>query len=74
MSDNPSAPQGERPRIDLADTASVEHWTRTLAVTRTQLEESVDRVGPLADEVELDLKGARTSTLAEQVDPGNTLD
>jgi len=57
----------ERPRIEIDDPASVEHWMATLAVTRSQLKESVARVGPFADEVEMDLKGARTSTLAEQV-------
>lgn len=68
------ATASERQRIDLNDDASVEHWTATFAVTRSQLEESVGRVGSYADEVELDLKGSRSSTIAEQVVPGNTVD
>lgn len=72
MNEHRTAREGERPRIDLEDEASVEHWTETLAVTRSQLEESVARVGTFADDVEMDLKGARTSTLADQVDASDT--
>ncbi len=39
MNEHRTAREGERPRIDLEDEASVGHWTKALAVTRSQLEE-----------------------------------
>jgi len=42
-------------RIDLADRRAVQRWCRTLDVTPAELRFLVDSVGPLADDVKLEL-------------------
>lgn len=59
---------GSEDRIDLGDPASVAEWTRKLDVSVEQLKEAVGAVGDLGADVELHLKGARSTTNAERVD------
>ncbi|UUX95463.1 DUF3606 domain-containing protein [Aquabacterium sp. J223] len=54
------------PRIDPEDEGSVTTWAKKLDATPEQIREAVGRVGPRADEVELDLKGSRSTTNSER--------
>lgn len=70
MTDNAStiAPQGTAPdRIDLVSDASLTEWARKLAVTEDQLKEAVSKVGDRATDVEMHLKGSRSTTNKERV-------
>lgn len=53
-------------RIDLDDAAQVADWSRKLAVTEEQLQEAVGAVGPLATDVEMHLKGSRSTTNSDR--------
>ena len=53
------------PRIDKNDSTQVERWTRELNVTGEQLTEAIAKVGDKAADVELYLKGSRSSTNAD---------
>ena len=60
MSDNKSnrgAP--DRDRIDVNDPDEVRNWTKSLGVSKEQLEEAVRAVGPVAAKVREHLGGAR---------------
>ena len=70
MTENASniAPQGTEPdRIDLASDASLAEWSKKLAVTEDQLKEAVSKVGDRATDVEMHLKGSRSTTNKERV-------
>lgn len=54
--------------IDANDPADIERWTRELDVTEEQLTEAVAKVGDKAPDVELYLKGTRSSTNADTTD------
>lgn len=58
---------GTPDRVDLNDPQSLARWTRELDCTEDQLREAVRAVGPQASDVELHLKGARSSTNADRV-------
>lgn len=62
-----SQPGAEPDRIDLDDPESVDRWTQELDTTQDQLRDAVRAVGPLAADVEMHLKGARSSTNADRV-------
>lgn len=49
-------------RIRLDDPASLDRWTRELDATEAQLREAVASVGEAAADVEMHLKGARSTT------------
>lgn len=71
MNDNarPIAPQGTAPdRIDLVSDASLAEWSKKLDVTEAQLKEAVSQVGDRATDVEMHLKGSRSTTNKERVD------
>ena len=62
------APEGINPdRIDLRAEAGLREWTRKLDVSEAQLREAVDAVGDRATDVELHLKGSRSTTNQERV-------
>ena len=70
MTDNDqrNAPNGSEPdRIDLVSDASVAEWAKKLAVTEDQLKEAVSKVGDRATDVEMHLKGSRSTTNEERV-------
>ena len=54
-------------RIDLADTAALREWARKLDATPEQLREAVAAVGDHPDDVEMHLKGSRSSSNSERV-------
>ena len=54
-------------RIDLGDEAGLHEWARKLDATVEQLKEAVAAVGDHPDDVEMHLKGSRSSTNSERV-------
>lgn len=60
----PQADPG-RPRIEVGSEADLAHWARKLNATPEQIKEAVAAVGELADEVEMHLKGTRSSSNAD---------
>ena len=67
--DTPIAPQGTKPdHVDLNSDASLQEWAKKLAVTEAQLKEAVTAVGDRATDVEMHLKGSRSTTNVERVD------
>ena len=54
-------------RIDLADEAALREWARRLDATPAQLHEAVAAVGDHPDDVEMHLKGSRSSSNSERV-------
>ena len=66
MAQNPQ-PDVEHDRIDVSDPQACAEWTRKLDATEEQLREAVQAVGPKAADVELHLKGARSTTNSDRV-------
>jgi len=54
-------------RIDLGNEAELREWARKLDATPEQLREAVGAVGDHPDDVEMHLKGSRSSTNSERV-------
>ncbi len=54
-------------RIDLADEAALREWARKFDATPEQLHEAVAAVGDHPDDVEMHLKGSRSSINSERV-------
>ena len=55
-------------RIDEKDQADLARWSERLNVTEDQLKDAVAQVGNLASDVELYLKGSRSSTNDDKVE------
>lgn len=68
--DNASiAPSGTDPdRIDLRSEAGLREWTTKLDVSEAQLREAIEAVGDRATDVEMHLKGSRSTTNQERVE------
>lgn len=64
----PDTPAASPDRIDTQSSASLAEWSRKLDVTDAQLKEAVTAVGDRATDVELHLKGSRSTTNTERVD------
>ena len=64
----PNQPGQQPDRIDPNDAAALAEWTEKLDVTEAQLKEAVTAVGDKATDVEMHLKGTRSTTNAERVD------
>ena len=54
-------------RIDLADDTGLREWARKFDATPEQLREGVDAVGDHPDDVEMHLKGSRSSSNSERI-------
>ncbi len=65
---DPQAPGVQPDRIDVRSEASLAEWAKKLDTTESQLRDAVERVGDRATDVELDLKGSRSTTNTERVD------
>jgi len=66
--DSSIAPAGTDPdRIDLQSEAGLNEWTRKLDVSEAQLREAIAAVGDRATDVEMHLKGTRSTTNQERV-------
>jgi hypothetical protein len=55
-------------RINLNDKATTDSWAKKLNVTHVQLREAIAAVGDKAADVELHLKGSRSTTNSERMD------
>ena len=62
-----SQPGAQPDRIDVDDEQAVARWAKKLDATPEQLREAVRAVGPRAADVEMHLKGARSSTNSDRV-------
>jgi len=67
-SDAQSNTGGSPDTIDIRDEGSLKEWGKKFNVTNEQLKEAVAAVGTLASDVELHLKGSRSTTNTERVD------
>lgn len=66
MSDSTTQRGGQdRIRIDVQQEHELRDWARKFNATPEQIKAAVGRVGDLAADVELDLKGSRSTTNAE---------
>ncbi len=69
MSDSQSPSTGITPdKINTHSSAEVKEWAKTFNVTESQILDAVAAVGDLATEVEMHLKGTRSTTNNERVD------
>ncbi|MBC7444894.1 MAG: DUF3606 domain-containing protein [Polaromonas sp.] len=61
-------PPGIEPdRIDVNDEAACEQWAKKLDTTKMQLHDAVAAVGDKATDVELHLKGSRSTTNDDRI-------
>jgi hypothetical protein len=68
MSDNEAASNDQDPeRINIQDESALREWSAKLDATPEELKEAVAAVGDLAGDVEMHLKGSRSSTNSERV-------
>ena len=54
-------------RIDINDADALRHWSTKFDATAEQLKEAVAAVGDAASDVEMHLKGSRSSSNSERV-------
>ncbi|RYF41378.1 MAG: DUF3606 domain-containing protein [Comamonadaceae bacterium] len=66
MDPTPSPESAER--IDLNDQAACERWAKKLNVTNQQMREAVQAVGGKPGDVEMHLKGTRSTSNDERVE------
>lgn len=64
---NTSAGSQDQLRVDIHDESALHEWARKLDATPDQLKEAVGAVGDLASDVEMHLKGSRSSSNSERV-------
>jgi lipase chaperone LimK len=62
-----SQPGVQPDRIDIQDEQEVARWAKKLDATPEQLREAVGAVGDKAADVEMHLKGARSTTNSDRV-------
>ena len=62
-----SPPGVEPDRIAVDDEQALERWAKKLDATPEQLREAVEAVGDKAADVEMHLKGARSTTNSDRV-------
>jgi hypothetical protein len=58
-------------RIDLNNETTTETWAKKLNTTHEQLREAVEAVGDKAADVEMHLKGSRSTTNSDRVEEVN---
>jgi Protein of unknown function (DUF3606) len=64
-----STPPGIEPdRIDINDPSACEHWAKKLDTTKMQLQDAVAAVGSMATDVEMHLKGTRSTTNDDRIE------
>jgi hypothetical protein len=57
----------EGPRIDIQQESAVSDWAKKLDASPAQIKEAVQAVGDHADDVELHLKGSRSTSNSDRV-------
>jgi len=65
---NQAAPGVVPDRIDVGSDQAVSEWAQKLDSTEMQIKDAVEQVGNLATDVELHLKGTRSTTNTDRVD------
>ena len=68
------APGAEPDRIELKDPFAARIWAEKLNVSPEQLREAIEAVGDKAADVEMHLKGSRSTTNADRVKKVNESD
>ncbi len=71
MPESRSQPDGERQRIDVDQDQDLQEWARKLDATPQQVKDAVKAVGTRADDVEMHLKGVRTTTNSDETRRAN---
>ncbi|MCO5121817.1 MAG: DUF3606 domain-containing protein [Burkholderiaceae bacterium] len=71
MPESRNQPGGERPRIDVSQDQDLQEWARKLDATPQQVKDAVKAVGTRADDVEMHLKGVRTTTNSDETRRAN---
>ena len=66
--DMSTQPGIEPDRIDVNDEAACEHWAKKLDTTKMQLFDAVAAVGDKATDIEMYLKGSRSTTNDDRID------
>jgi hypothetical protein len=67
--DSTFAPNETGPeRIDVGSDGTLQTWAKRLNVSSDQIREAVEKVGDLASDVELHLKGSRSTTNDDRVE------
>ncbi|WP_194711882.1 DUF3606 domain-containing protein [Noviherbaspirillum soli] len=61
------AQEPDQIRIDVQDESALREWSKKLDATPDELKEAVAAVGDLASDVEMHLKGSRSSINSERV-------
>lgn len=64
---NSSHPGVEPDRINIDNTAAADEWAKKLNVSHDQLREAVAAVGDKASDIEMHLKGSRSTTNSDRV-------
>jgi hypothetical protein len=62
-----SAPDASAERIELQDPFAAQVWAKKLNISGEQLREAIEAVGDRAADVEMHLKGSRSTSNAERV-------
>ena len=62
-----SQPGIDPDRIDINNPDACQHWAKKLDATQEQLREAVGQVGDKAADVEMHLKGSRSTTNSDRV-------
>ncbi|WP_076999107.1 DUF3606 domain-containing protein [Variovorax sp. KK3] len=60
-------------RIDVSNDASLREWAKKLDTTHQQLKDAVRTVGDRATDVEMHLKGSRSTTNDDRIDETRSL-
>ncbi len=69
MTDSKTNSDGIVPdRIDTQSSAALAEWAEKLQVTEMQVKDAVAEVGDLATDVEMHLKGTRSTTNSERIE------
>jgi hypothetical protein len=71
MPESRNQPGGERQRIDVDQDQDLQEWARKLDATPQQVKDAVKAVGTRADDVEMHLKGVRTTTNSDETRRAN---
>lgn len=67
MAQDSNAAAAQPAHIDVNNPAQLAEWAKKLDVTDEQLQEAVAAVGDLAPDVEMHLKGTRSTTNSERI-------
>jgi hypothetical protein len=67
MTNHPQAPDAPAEHIELEDPFAAQVWAKKLNVSSEQLREAIEAVGDRAADVEMHLKGSRSTSNSDRV-------